>query len=76
MTIQISLPPTTPRTPEVKTQDDRKADLYFAFQHGVDAAHGDHAAREDFERNFAGDPEALEEFNRGLAEGGREPAKK
>lgn len=45
---------------------DRKADLYFAQQHGEDYAKGDEKALVEFQSKFKNDSEAKEHFKSGL----------
>lgn len=45
---------------------DRKADLYYAYQFGQDAARNDyHAIRAEFMGKFPSDAEASSEFDKG-----------
>lgn len=45
---------------------DRKADLHYAYQFGEDAARNDYPLiKAEFLRKFAGDDEALAEFEKG-----------
>lgn len=46
----------------------RKADLHYAYQHGVDAVRGDTKAEAEFNQKFAGDAEAEAEYRRGVAD--------
>jgi hypothetical protein len=47
---------------------DRAADLHFAYQHGEATAKGEAGVFEQFRRIFGDDAEANAEYQRGLAE--------
>jgi hypothetical protein len=52
---------------ELSEDWDRQADLYYAYQHGVDFVRGDLKAEAEFKDKFAGDAEAEAEYQRGVA---------
>lgn len=48
--------------------NDRQADLHYAFQFGQDAVRGNfQEVKAEFAAKFAGDAEALAEFDKGVA---------